>query len=241
MAGLPAIEWGGDIHVPHGDKARAREVLAMTRDAGLIVASYGSYSSLGSRKGPSFESVVETAAELAAPVIRVWAGEQGSAQADEAYWKIIVDDSRRIADMAKAAGMVTAFEFHNGTLTDTAASARRLLERCDHPAVKSYWQPSTSLDLEPNTAGLAEVLPWLVNLHVYHIGPDQQERLPLQRGAAAWGRFLATAAATGRDHYALLEFVQDDSPEAFLRDAATLKEWVATISAGPSSLSQEGA
>ena len=29
-----------------------------------------------------------------------------------------------------------------------------------------------------------------------------------------------------RTRYALLEFVQDDAPEAFLRDAATLLQWL---------------
>ena len=42
-AGLRAIEWGGDVHVPAGDERRAREVLALTRSAGLSVCSYGSY------------------------------------------------------------------------------------------------------------------------------------------------------------------------------------------------------
>lgn len=237
-AGLTVIEWGGDIHVPHGDKARARKVLAMTRDAGLQVASYGSYYNLGSREGPSFEAVADTAAELKAPVIRVWAGERGSSEADETYWKLIVEDSRRIADLARSAGMLTAFEFHHGTLTDTAASARRLLERSDHPAVRSYWQPSTALDRKANEAELSEVLGWLLNVHVYHIGPDQRERLPLAEGAA-WPCFLAMLAATRRDHCAMLEFVRDDSPEAFLRDAETLMKWVAAANAGQSAPNRE--
>jgi len=42
-AGLSGIEWGGDIHVPHGDIARAKEVKSMTKEAGLRVAVYGSY------------------------------------------------------------------------------------------------------------------------------------------------------------------------------------------------------
>ncbi len=41
QAGLAAIEWGGDIHVPHGDEAQARAVARMGADAGLHVAAYG--------------------------------------------------------------------------------------------------------------------------------------------------------------------------------------------------------
>ena len=42
-AGLEAIEWGGDVHVPPGDVDRAGQVRTLTEGAGLAVASYGSY------------------------------------------------------------------------------------------------------------------------------------------------------------------------------------------------------
>ncbi len=232
QVGLSVIEWGGDIHVPHGQIGRAREVRDMTLEAGLRVASYGSYYTLGSRQGPAFEAVLDTALALGAPVIRVWAGERGSAEADDAYWKLMVDESQRIAEMAGAAGLVTAFEFHPGTLTDTAASARRLLECAAHPATRTYWQPVTELDGSSNEAGLRLVLGWLVNVHVYHIGPDRQERLPLSEGAEPWARYLSTIAASGKPHFAMLEFVRDDSPDAFSQDAAALMGWVAAANTG---------
>lgn len=42
-AGLDGIEWGGDIHVPHGDLQVAKQTMRMTEDAGLTVTAYGSY------------------------------------------------------------------------------------------------------------------------------------------------------------------------------------------------------
>ncbi|MBD3315040.1 MAG: sugar phosphate isomerase/epimerase, partial [Chitinivibrionales bacterium] len=64
-AGLASVEWGGDIHAPPGDLARAREVGSMTREAGLAVAAYGSYYRVGENEGGglTFESVLETALE----------------------------------------------------------------------------------------------------------------------------------------------------------------------------------
>ncbi len=41
-AGLDGIEWGGDVHVPHGDLVRARQVRQQTIQAGLQSAAYGS-------------------------------------------------------------------------------------------------------------------------------------------------------------------------------------------------------
>ena len=47
QAGLAAVEWGGDIHAPHGDEAQARAIARMGADAGLRVAAYGSYYRVG--------------------------------------------------------------------------------------------------------------------------------------------------------------------------------------------------
>ena len=41
QAGLDAIEWSGDVHAPHGDVAKAREIAQMTADAGLSMPTYG--------------------------------------------------------------------------------------------------------------------------------------------------------------------------------------------------------
>src|SRR5690242_18609852 len=77
QGGLAAIEWGGDVHVPHGELQTARRVLERTRQAGLQVAAYGSYYRVGvsPAQGLAFESVLETALALQAPTIRVWAGQ----------------------------------------------------------------------------------------------------------------------------------------------------------------------
>ena len=134
-AQLAGIEWGGDVHVPHGEGTRAREVRRRTVDAGLDVPSYGSYYRPGQEHPPpseaSFEAALESAGALQAPIIRVWAGRRGSADADEAYWRRVVEDSLRIAELAQQAGLTIAYEYHDNTLTDTNASALRLLQEVD--------------------------------------------------------------------------------------------------------------
>lgn len=229
-AGLASIEWGGDIHVPHGDVKRAGEVRYMTHEAGLTVAAYGSYYRVGPEEKGAFEAVLDTAVALGAPTIRVWAGVQGSAQADDAYWGRVVDDTRRIANLATPAGITITYEFHANTLTDTHDSARKLLETVGHPNVKAYWQPPRYSSLDDNLAGLEAVFPWLHNIHVFNWHITTGERLPLADGADVWSHYLEKVTTTGRRHFALLEFVKDDDPENFLQDAATLKAWLAKTS-----------
>jgi len=227
--GLKSIEWGGDIHVPHGDLARAREVRELTLEHGLTTAAYGSYYRVGQSEGAglAFESVLETAVELGAKTIRVWPGGVGSDSVDEdGRWKII-HDLRRIATLAAKVNVSISIEFHGGTLTDTNESASKLLVEVDHANVFTCWQPHNGEATDECVAGLQAVLPRVSNIHVFHWWPTAAERHPLADGAERWARFWPLIKQVPGDRHALLEFVQEDSPEAFLRDAATLRQWLA--------------
>jgi sugar phosphate isomerase/epimerase len=226
QAGLRGLEWGGDVHVPHGEIAQAKAVQQMTLDAGLTVAAYGSYYRLSHSDTGPFEVVLETAVALGAPAIRVWAGRQGTDAADEATWQAVIADSRRIADLAAAVGITIVYEYHANTLTDTPQAARKLLETVAHPNLKSYWQPPRYSKRDDNLNALETVAPWVYGLHLFSWHQQTGERLPLIDGAADWAQYLSRAAALNREMYTLLEFVVDDSPEQFLQDAATLQAWL---------------
>ena len=223
-SGLEGIEWGGDIHVPHGDVARAREVRKITADAGLSIPSYGSYYRAGLAEPAPFEAVLATVVELAAPVIRVWAGKQGSAEADDDYRKMVIDDSARIADLAASSGITVAYEFHPNTLTDTVDSTLDLLKTASRDNLKTYWQPQTDVPAETCLAELNAVLGRLSHVHAFYWVGGPKGRRPLADGAGDWKRYFQALAAGG-DRYVMLEFVKDDSPEMFIQDAATLRSW----------------
>ncbi|MCC6580733.1 MAG: TIM barrel protein, partial [Phycisphaeraceae bacterium] len=160
-AGLRGIEWGGDIHVPHGDTARAADVGRLTREAGLTVAAYGSYYKVGRSEaaGLSFARVPASAVALGAPLIRVWAGDRGPADTDASAREAITADARRIAVMAQGAGLPIAFEFHGGSLTETAESAAQLVRDVGLPNVSTLWQTPVGMDDAGCVASLAQALP----------------------------------------------------------------------------------
>lgn len=229
-AELKGIEWGGDVHVPHGEVETAKEVRQMTEDAGLTIPAYGSYYRVAAPDvSPAFDAVLKSAVALNAPVIRVWAGNRGSVEADTSYWQQVVDDSRRIATMAAAEGIRIAYEYHRNTLTDTNESAQRLLADVQHENIYTFWQPHHHLSIEENNAGLEAVLSDLTNVHVFHWTNDGADRHPLKEGAEKWTTYLQTVRSTGREHFALIEFVKGDTPEMFREDARTLKEWLQSL------------
>jgi 3-dehydroshikimate dehydratase len=226
-AGLEGIEWGGDVHVPHSNPALARELAKMTRDAGLCSAAYGSYYRVGNEPADMFAKIVETAVALETKIIRVWAGAAGSENSDASVRKRVVDNAHFIAELAGAAGLTVACEWHGGTLTDTAESAKALFTEVDHPAFRTYWQPHRMMAVHACLEDMNTALPLLVGLHVFQWNILTGDREPLVDGEEAWRQYLAAAWPAMPDgSFALLEFVKDDDPKQFLTDAATLLKWL---------------
>lgn len=243
-AGLQGIEWWGKGHVPHGEVETARVIGGQTRAAGLEVACYGSYYRVGvsEAEGLSFASVLDTAVALEAPMIRVWAGNQNGVDADADHVKAVIADTLRIADMAAKHNIAIVFEYHGGSLTDRNETAARFVAQVPHPNACFSWQPPHGYAREHCLEGLQALLPRLGTLHVYHwtIGSCEQNtvnetirplnftdvlhRHPLADGKNRWQAYLKAARTTGRDHWALLEFVKDDSIGQLIEDAAVLNE-----------------
>ncbi len=229
-AGLACIEWGGDVHVPHGQYSTAEKVREMTLEAGLKVAAYGSYYSTikSEKEGLAFSTVLETAEELKAPFIRVWAGDKEPKEVDESYWQSFIEESRRIASMAADKNIAIVYEFHSKTLTSTYDSAIRIFEEADHQNLFSYWQSQNGVDCPINCKGLERLLPWIRGMHVFHwlLNPDNTiKRLMLSEGQVAWKSYFETLSNVNIDLNAMVEFVVDDKQENFLADAKTLKKW----------------
>ncbi len=220
-AGLETIEWGGDVHVPPGDAATARSVAAMTADAGLAVASYGSYFRAGIGEG--IEQVLDSAVALGADRIRVWAGTAGSAEASDAERAGVVERLRAAAGAAHERGVSLALEFHGGTLADTPEATLGLLSEVDHPALNTYWQPTVGASDEQAVAEYLAVAEHVSAVHVFSWWP-RTERLPLAERGAMWSALFAAASAADRPpRDALLEFVPGDDPAVLVREAQVLR------------------
>ncbi len=222
-AQLQGIEWGGDIHVPHGEAQIAREVGQMTRDAGLQIAAYGSYFRCGGAL--QFERVLESAVELGAPLIRVWAGQDGD------DFGAVTEDLRRICALAGAQNIGISTEYHGGTLTETRDSTARLLGELSGDGLKTLWQPlrrgaGMNLKITENLEDLRAVAPYLSNVHVYEwrdIEAGKTRRFSL-RNSVQWPRYIEELKRIGGDRWLLLEYVPEDHLGALKGEALALRE-----------------
>lgn len=231
--GLDAIEWAGNVHVQPGDLELASNVRNMTLDAGLEVSSYGSYWKVVDAEGnpESFTPVLESALELGAKTIRIWAGHKPSDAVTPSERATIVNGMNEALNTAREHGINLGLEFHANTLSDSNGATLELLNEVNHANLFTYWQPIYWLtDPAYRLAGLKELSDRVLNLHVFHwlFSPgagswgESTDRRPLEEGSNDWNEYFSVPLNPSVDHYALMEFVRNDDPEQFLDDAKTL-------------------
>lgn len=229
-AGQQGLEWGGDVHVPHGNVKVAEQVARWTRDAGLESAAYGSYYRVGpAEKSPEIEAVLDSAEALGTPVVRVWAGNKGSARASLQDRHVVIEDTERICKLAAKRSIRIAFEYHGNTLTDDIESAVDLLEALPLENLDSLWQPPNGQPEDVCEKSLLRILPRVSNVHVFHWGEGGgADRYLLSEGKERWMRYFQILAEDPKPRWALLEFAKDDVLENYHRDARVLHDLVHT-------------
>ena len=233
-AGIEGIEWGADVHAPPAGGPKIDALAARCRDAGLDVPSYGSYLGMAPADGddaPVVDAVLDTAAALGAPMVRIWTELGVGPTAPDSDRRRVIERTAALVDRITDRGFLVAFEFHPATLTETAASANALLDALDRPDTRTHWQPDPALGPDVALAELGAVAPRLAHLHVFAwraggIG----DRHPLVDGAQLWVGALQlaghAAATLPGPRYALCEYVRDDDPEQLVADARVLRRWL---------------
>ena len=220
-AGIDGIEWGGDIHVPAGDRAAARHAAALTGAAGLKILSYGSYYRLC--QGQDFSYVLETSYELGAPNIRIWAGSISPAAAVEEDYLKAAEELDFICSQAQRYGITVSMEYHRGTLTETAVSTLKLTKLAHSKNLRSYWQPNPDISHSRNCEELLMVKSYLSHIHTFY-WKSGNIRYPLAEGRLEWLDYFRLANLDLNKNAYILEFVKDDSTDIFMEDAAELKK-----------------
>jgi hypothetical protein len=144
-AGVGGVEWASGTSLKPGDTVEAGNLMMRTLRAGLSTVSYASPFRFGIHDHGSFTEVLQTAAVLYSPLVRVWTGPRGvgtgtidkSGRPCSGFSAEIL----RLADRAGNQGISLCFSFAKASLLDSYESAIRLFDALDHPFVKLVWEP----------------------------------------------------------------------------------------------------
>ena len=223
-AKLDGVEWSGDVHVLPGDLSQAKKLKALCQENQISVCGYASYYRLGANEDAfsAFAPILDTARELGAPIIRIWAGTKGSSEVSDAEFRKLTAEASLLVSEAQKINAVISFEYHQNTLTDNAKTALRLLNAV--PGSRTHWQTSSQCGPDENLAAIMAVKPYITTIHVQQC--KNRVYSPLAAGKEEWIRYFSELSTLPGEHYACLEFVKDGTVQQFLEDARTLKNLI---------------
>lgn len=218
-AGIDGIEWSDrGEHTINGENIE--KIKRLSEQEGIEIFSFGSYCYMSDPE--ECIGVVDRAAQVNAPVIRIWAGKKSPQDCNEEEFAQIVENTKIMADYASKYNIILAFEYHKNSLTETAESAVNLIKAIDRDNVKLYWQNSGRFSLEDNLKNQRIITPYLAG--VFHIQNDYggkgNQLLEEINGDMEYyfKPFINT------DYKVLIEFVKGGLEESFYRDVEALRD-----------------
>lgn len=217
------IEWGADVHAT--SPSAAGIIRDICDEHGITSCSIGSYVRAGEGDIAAFCRDCESAVILGAKRIRIWLGRKGSSELCDTDRKDIRRDVEIFAREAAERGLTIAFEFHKGTLSDTAESVTALIDEIGAPNVKTYWQP---FSLGHDDEWLNIVTPYLSAVHVF-AWDENFIRYPLCDQHDIWCNFINILNKKAPNVDLIFEFVKNDDEEQLSHDVAELRSIVGGI------------
>jgi hypothetical protein len=215
--------------VPAGEVDVARAVGEQTKQAGVLIAEYGSYYRLGVSQPEAIDAVVASAQALGTHTVRVWASDKGSEDASEEEYLRAVADARRICIKYKDITFCT--ECHNHTLTDDFRAHLQLLRDVGQPNFRTFWQPNQYKSFEYNLCSAKALAAYTDAVHVFSWEGDR--KLPLEQHRERWLAYLDAFLLESREREMplMLEFMHDGSIDSLAATAEQLRGLIDAVKA----------
>ena len=219
-AGIEGIGWSvGENHILIGDTERTSLIKKLSVENSIEIFSLASYCYMY-----DFDECVktlETARELSAPVIRIWAGRKGSAVCSAEEYDLIVENTVKMARLAKVHSITLAFEYHPNTLTDSADGAVELIQRINCDNVGLYWQVRPDISFEENRTAFLKISPYLLgNIHLSNYDEATGYR-PLEEILPDLCGYFKDA---DKEYNLMIEFVKGGTLNSLIADASTVRK-----------------
>ncbi len=136
--GVDCIEWGGDIHIK--DVRTAEYAKKLCDEAKIKICSYGSYYRVGSKNREEWKKICEIASALGAKSVRVWLGKKDSEITDEKAYKLLLEDTKDICQVAKEYGLTVCPECHDNTFNNNTDAFLKIRKDAECDNFRTYFQ-----------------------------------------------------------------------------------------------------
>lgn len=218
-AGIQGIEWGvSENHIRLCDDKSIDLVKCLSKKYDIEIWSLGSYCDMTDFNAGI--KILNTAQKLGAPIIRLWAGNKGSDVCSEDEYQLIVNNTKKLADMAEKSSIQLCFEYHPYTLTDGAAEAVQLVEQIHKDNVGLYWQPQGQLSYEQNKEAFEKVKPYVLkNIHLNNYSEATGYGYLIDILEDLRGYFKKEQ---NTQYHFIIEFVKDSLLESLIKDVITV-------------------
>lgn len=215
------IEWGSDVHVQN--LCDAQKAKQLCDEAGIAVSSYGSYYRVGSGTAEQWRSLCENASAMGADSIRVWLGTKDSEETSGAEYHILLEDCRRICDVAKAYGIFVCPECHDNTFNNNTDAIIRFRNDLGRDNFKSYFQ-SRYFRMEYDLDRIDRTFDFIKDMHVSY-SDLEREQMFRKKDKNYLDTLLKKMISKGFEGIVMLEFTRDSSETAFAEDIRKLKSY----------------
>jgi sugar phosphate isomerase/epimerase len=220
QAGLEGIEWSVvENHIDLNNPETYEKVKEFSQKENIAIFSLGSYARM--TDPVECDKTLDAAIRMGAPIIRLWAGPKSPHKCSPEDIDLVVKNTIDMAKKAEKHNIKLGFEYHGGTLTETAPSAVELMKKINCSNVGLYWQPSGNRSIQENLEDRAMVLPYCIgNIHIQNYVSDKGYGL-LDEITDRIHTFFDDIKEC--DYNIMIEFVKDGTIENLMKDAETLK------------------
>ena len=220
-AGIDYIEWGGDIHVTTVEDARL--VKSVCDNEGIKISSYGSYFNSIDFDKDKWVQVCEIAKKMGAPSVRIWLGKKNSEEMSDKEYRILLENTNKMCDIAAGYGLDVCPECHDNTFNNNTDAFLRLKSDLKKENFKTYFQ-SRYFRMEYDLDRIDRTFEFIRDVHVSYRDLKKEQR-HRKKDKNYLDTLLKNLKEKKFDGIVMVEFVDFNSETAFYRDVRKLKSY----------------
>ena len=218
-AGIGFIEWGGDVHVKSLEDAK--KVKSLCDAADIKISSYGSYVNSLVFDEKKWIETCKIAREMNADSIRIWLGKKNSQDTSDEEYKKILDNTRKMCDIASEYSLIVCPECHDNTFNNDTDAILRFIGDLRKDNFRTYFQ-SRYFRMEYDLDRIDRTYEYIKNVHVSY-RDLKREHLFRKKDKKYLDTLLNKLKSKGFNGIVMLEFVSGDNEKSLLKDTEKLK------------------